>query len=221
MPDSYQRNVIVANKVARILGILAFVLLIILIAIFGFTATSPIIFGVGGFFFFIPYLHKKGFVNLGRMLLCIVPVLVTLIAALLAKTTEPTFTDILYYDARFFLIVFAVVPCLIFSTSESFQLYGSLGIMLLLLMLFDPIHEMFQVGYFQRGFSSSSYYYINYVALIVFFWNCGRGDQLKACGRKDRRVESGIQKRYSRKKYAIVGAIEECREPKSGNTVAK
>jgi signal transduction histidine kinase len=60
------------------------------------------------------------------------------------------------------------VPCLIFDTTEKWRLYGCLVIMIIPLILFDPVHEYFGVGYFQLGFASTSYYYINWVALIVF-----------------------------------------------------
>jgi signal transduction histidine kinase len=90
-------------------------------------------------------------------------------AALLAKLDEPGFTDILYYDTRFMLILIGIVPCLIFRMEDKKSLYGCLTVTFLALSLFDPIHEFFEVGYFQKGFKSSSYYYINYVALITFF----------------------------------------------------
>ncbi|MFN8804963.1 MAG: sensor histidine kinase, partial [Bacteroidota bacterium] len=37
------------------------------------------------------------------------------------------------------------------------------------LAFFDPIHNAFGVGYFQRGFNAPSYYYINYIAITSFF----------------------------------------------------
>lgn len=169
MRDSDQRNVIVANRVANMLGFLAILLFLILVFNFGFTITSPIIFSLSFFFFMITWLNKRGFINLGRTLLCVVPTAITLAAALLSKQNEPNHTDILYYDARFFLVLLAIVPCLIFNTRERILLYGCLGFTFLTLILFDPIHEYFHLGYFQKGFTGRSYYYINYVAAITFF----------------------------------------------------
>src|SRR5688572_22329108 len=169
MLDPTQRNNIVATRVAKIFGGLTFILLFILVALFGPNVNTPIIFGLGVFFFAIGYLIMHGYAKPGKILLCVVPSVLTLAAAILAKLNSSTFTDILYYDSRFILILLAIVPCLIFNTTDKLSLYGSLFAIAALLMVFDPLHEIFNVGYFQRGFSSGSYYYINYVALITFF----------------------------------------------------
>lgn len=168
MLDSRQRNLLVTNSVAMIFGTLCFVLFTILVLSFGFTINSPVILGLSLFFLLIPYLNKKGFINLGRVLLSTLPPAITLMAALFAKIFSTSFTDILYYDARFFLVLLGILPCLIFDTTESSKLFGSLAVVLAMLLLFDPVHEFFDVGYFQKGFKSGSYYYINYVTVITF-----------------------------------------------------
>jgi len=169
MLDLTQRNNIIANRVAKILGGLTFLLLSILVTLFGPNVNTPIILGIGVFFFGIGYSITHGFPKSGKILLCLVPAVLTLIAAILAKLNSSTFTDILYYDARFILVLLGIVPCLIFNTTERLSLYGSLFMIILILMLFDPLHEMYNVGYFQRGFESTSYYYINYVCFLTFF----------------------------------------------------
>jgi signal transduction histidine kinase len=179
MLTSLERNVLVANRIATILGALSFALLIILISAFGANVNSPLIFGLGLFFFLIVFLNKKGFINLGRILLCIIPGAFTLCAAIFAKIFEPSFTDILYYDSRFFLVLFAIVPCLIFDTTEKLQLYGCIGSLLGIVIAFDPVHEVLGVGYYQKGFTGSSYYYINYVTIIAFFGICAGAISLK------------------------------------------
>lgn len=168
MSESSKRNITIANYVAGILGLLAFVLLLILWVSFGPNINTPLIAGIGLFFFSIILLNRKGFDQLGRMALCLIPPQLILAGALLAKLYDPGFTDILYYDARFFIILLSIVPCLIFSTSEYVKLGSSLFVILMSLILFDPIHELLGVGYFQRGFESHSYYYINHAALITF-----------------------------------------------------
>jgi signal transduction histidine kinase len=165
-PD--QQNIAVANRVARIMGVLAFGLCFLLFLLFGANINTPVIFAVGVFFFSIPLLNKRGATNVGRIGLCIVPVIVTISAALLAKLAEPGHSDILYYDSRFFLLLLTVIPCLIFNTSEYYLLYGCLIFNLATLLLFDPVHEFLGVGYYQRGFTGRSYYYINYAAVIAF-----------------------------------------------------
>jgi signal transduction histidine kinase len=169
MLTALERNLLVANRISMILGILSIVLLVILVVAFGTNVNTPLILGLAIFFFLIIYLNKHGYVNSGRILLCVVPGMFTLTAALLAKIHDGTFTDILYYDSRFFLILFAIVPCLVFETSERLRLYGCLSLLLLTLLMFDPVHELFGVGYYQKGFQGTSYYFINYVSALSFF----------------------------------------------------
>jgi len=168
MLEPLQRNILVANRIAVILGVLALLLLVILLTVFGPNINSPLIAGISIFFFSIVFLNNKGFHNTGRVLLCCIPPVFTLYAAILAKVYEPGFTDILYYDSRFFIVMFCIAPCMIFDTTEVRMLYGCLLVILATLLFFDPVHEYFGVGYFQKNFSSSSYYYINYVAFIAF-----------------------------------------------------
>lgn len=197
MLSAHERRVLVANKVAAILGILSFALLVILIAAFGVNINSPIIFGIGVFFFAIILLNKKGFDHEGRILLCVIPAIITLLAAILAKTSDSTFTDILYYDARFFLVLFGIVPCLVFDPTEYFKLYGCLFVILASLVLFDPLHEFFQVGYYQRGFRSTSYYYINYVSVITLFGVVAGAISLKAVIEKAERENADANKQLT------------------------
>ncbi len=179
MLSPLQRNILVANQIAIILGVLTFVLLLILFFAFGPNINTPLIAAMGIFLFSTVLLNKKGYVNIGRILLCIVPSFFTLMAAILAKLYGNGYTDILYYDSRFFLILFAIVPCLIFDTSESLLLYCCLALTMMTLLLFDPIHNYFGVGYFQQGFSGRSYYYINYVTAICFFGTAAGAISLK------------------------------------------
>jgi hypothetical protein len=86
-----------------------------------------------------------------------------------SKIDNEGFTDIFYYDTRFILILFSIAPCLIFKTTENMYLYGSVAVIFSCLILFDPIHELLNVGYLKKGFKSYSYSYINYVCAITFF----------------------------------------------------
>jgi signal transduction histidine kinase len=173
------RNVIIANSIALIFGTLGLFLLLLLLALFGFSVNSPLIFAISSFYFVIIILNSRGFANLGRILLCVVPVILTLVAALTAKLYAVSFTDITYYDARFFLIMLSIVPCLVFSAGENEKLFSCLLLTLGCIILFDPLHEILGVGYYQRGFLSSSYPYINYVTTISFFGITGGAITLK------------------------------------------
>jgi signal transduction histidine kinase len=166
---SKQRNDIVARKIAVIFGILSTIVAAILLILFGVNVNTPVILALALFFFSINFIIGKGYSLTARVLLCTVPAAVTLTATLLAKVYASAFTDIQYYDTRFILILLSVLPSLIFDREETFPLYGSLAFVFILLVGFDPAHEALNVGYFQKGFGSASYYYINYITVITFF----------------------------------------------------
>ncbi len=176
---SAERNILVTNRIARILGTLSILMLAYLLYFFGINVNSPIILSLGVFFFLVPVINKVGFDRIARVLVCVIPVIATLSAAILAKVMERGHTDILFYDARFILMIFSIIPCLIFDTREKWLLYGSLAFVFLSLITFDFLHESVGVGFYQLGFTGRSYYYINIITVVTFLAIAGGGMTLK------------------------------------------
>jgi signal transduction histidine kinase len=176
---SQKRNDIVAKNVAFIFGVLSFTVLAILLGLFKPNINTPIIAGLGIFFFSMRLAIGRGYSVLAKLFLCLLPPLVTFIAAILPKLHSVSFTDILYYDARFILVLLSIIPCLIFDLKERTALIFTLGLILLLIVMFDPVHNWLGVGYFQKGFASRSYYYINYITVISFIGIVGASLTLK------------------------------------------
>lgn len=165
---SQKRNDIVAKNVAFIFGVLSFIFLAILLALFKPNVNTPIIAALGIFFFVIRFAISRGYSIPAKLLLCLVPPVITFMAAILAKVYGRNYTDILYYDARFILVMVSVIPCLIFDLKERVALAVTLTVVFFLIIMFDPVHNWLGVGYFQKGFASRSYYYINYITAITF-----------------------------------------------------
>jgi signal transduction histidine kinase len=165
--DALQRNVKIANLIALIFAILAFVLLLATVWLFGTSVSTPFTLLTSLVYLSVIALNRFGFTNIGRILLCAFLPIVTLYITILLKSTG-THTDILYYDSRIILLASGLVPCLVFHTRERFKLYGLLSFTLVCLVLFDPIHEAFGQGYYQKGFSGVSYFYINHISVIAF-----------------------------------------------------
>jgi signal transduction histidine kinase len=165
--DALQRNVKIANLIALIFAVLTLVLLLVTLWLFGTSASTPFTFLTSLLYLLVIVLNRFGFSNIGRIFLCALLPIITLYVTILLKASG-THTDILYYDSRIILLASGLVPCLVFNARERFKLYGLLSFTLLCLILFDPIHEMFGQGYYQKGFSGESYYYINHISVITF-----------------------------------------------------
>jgi hypothetical protein len=130
--DALQRNVKIANLIALIFAILALVLLLATVWLFGTSVSTPFTILTSLVYLFVIALNRFGFTNIGRILLCVFMPIITLYITILLKTSG-THSDILYYDSRVILLASGLVPCLIFHTRERFKLYGLLSFALLCL----------------------------------------------------------------------------------------
>lgn len=167
VPEGYQQGVSICNILSFFFGIITITLLLILYFLFGWPTSTPFILLTVGLFGSIPAINSR-FYNLGRLLFCLAPVYLVLFISIYIKLASNRFSDIVYYDSRFIILASTILPVLVFKLDERLKLLVCLGSTFLALALFDPIHYLFGVDYFQRGFLTKSYYYINYIALICF-----------------------------------------------------
>lgn len=179
MATLQDRNIEIAVRICFILAGLAALLLVTLLISFGPSISTPFVAGTGVLFLLIIGVIRFGYGDVGRLMLANLPVALTLVTTLAGKIFEPGSSDILYYDSRLILILLSIVPTLIFNLSEITKLYGSLGFTFVVILFFDPIHNYFDVGYYQRGFQGISYYYINYITVFTFLGITGGALTLK------------------------------------------
>lgn len=167
VPESLRTAVYITNILTSVLAALTLILFGILFSLFGWKPTSILIISIALIFGLIPVINKSNY-NFGRLLFCLVPVFVTFGISLYGKLTVPEQSYITYFDVRFIILVTTILPAIVFTIEEKWKITICMGSTLLCLLLFDPIHNAFDLGYFQRGFTARSYYYINYIAFISF-----------------------------------------------------
>jgi signal transduction histidine kinase len=143
-------------------------ILIIFYSVFGWLSTLPYILDVAGLFLFVPVINYWGNHRIGRMLFCLIPVWLTMFVTLYFKLVEDPQTYILYFDSRFILMATPILPGIVFRLEEKAQLFICMGSSVVAMLLYDPIHELFGAGYFQKGFNDPSYYYISYISAVAF-----------------------------------------------------
>lgn len=157
-----------ANYLALVFSVLVIGLAVILVWLFGWNTTTPMVLAVAAIFWLVIVLNRRGHLDAGRLLFCLTPVVLTLVISLMGKFTQEKQSYIIYFDARFLLLATCVLPAIVFDFDERKKLLACLGITFLCLMLFDPIHNLLGVGYYQMGHTVTSYYYINYITFISF-----------------------------------------------------
>lgn len=73
-----------------------------------------------------------------------------------------------YFEFRMMLVSSSIFPFIIFRLREKNQLLTALAINFLCLILYDPIHSLFGVGYFDLNMNDPNYYFLNFVFVACF-----------------------------------------------------
>ena len=168
VPHHLRQLVYVTNILALILSGLTFILFSILFYFFGWVASFKFIISVGLIFLGVIFLNKRSW-NAGRLIFCLAPVWMTIFITMYGKTVNFNQSYIGYFDSRLILVATTILPAIVFRLSERVKVSICLVSTFICLILFDPLHNLVGVGYFQRGFDARAYYYINYIALISYF----------------------------------------------------
>ena len=168
------RNIIAANSIAWIVAGVAGLLAMLHSMLVSFDLAGWMVVAISTLLLTIPFISKAGYVNLSRFLLVLITVLGTLAVTITRKYYGTGIPDLgTYYQPRVILIIFCAIPLTIFNFNERLSLFGSSAFGLLALLLFDPVHELFGVGYYQEGYQSENYYITNLYFLFAYLFFIG------------------------------------------------
>jgi signal transduction histidine kinase len=167
VPESFRQGVYITNILTLLFSVLTFFLFCTLFFLFGWSATSGYIIAIAALFILIVFINRS-YYNVGRLLFCLSPVYMTLLVSLYGKQAEPHHSYITYFDARYIILATTILPAIIFNLKERIKIGVCLTSTFICLMLFDLIHSVLGLGYYQRGFDVLSYSYINYITLVSY-----------------------------------------------------
>ncbi|HRE66048.1 MAG TPA: HAMP domain-containing sensor histidine kinase [Cyclobacteriaceae bacterium] len=204
VPESLRQSVYITNILSSIFAVLALILFGILFVMFVWTGTSIFIILVAVIFGLVPLINRVNH-DVGRLLFCLVPVYVTFGISLYGKIKVPEQSYITYFDIRFIILVTTILPAIAFVIEEKWKMVVCLVSTLACLLLFDPVHNAFGLGYFQRGFTARSYYYMNYITLVSFLVLSSGIIVLKIItGRAEAQVKKSVQELNSSNQLLMV-----------------
>ncbi len=169
VPKYYERQIVITNILAIIFCFVTIGVAGIYYALFGVNVATWLFIVEAVVFLSVPFLIKVDY-NVGRLVLCVTPALMTFaitIALKLALTSTPSY--IVYLDSRFIILATVILPVIVFRLQEKNYIYISLLCSAFCIVLFDPVHELFGVGYYQVGYTELAYRYLNYVVCTIFF----------------------------------------------------
>lgn len=168
-PKYYERQILITNILAVIFCLVTIGVAALYYAFFGSVISFWLLIIEALLFLLIPFVVKVDY-NLGRLSLCVVPTVMTMLVTIALKMSiagQPSY--IVYLDSRFILLATVVMPVIVFRLQEKRFIYLSLLCSAFCIILFDPLHEVFGVGYYQLGLTEISYKYLNYVVCTIFF----------------------------------------------------
>lgn len=169
VPKRYQKQVLITNILAFLFSWVTLGIFLLYYLTLGWLSTLFYILLVAVLFLFIPAVNQWISHRLGRVAFCVIPVWLTMAITIYFKIEDTQgLTFIPYFDSRFILMAATILPGIVFRLEERPQLIICLGSTSLFFYLYDPIHELFGAGFFQRGFTDPSYNYINYIGGVTY-----------------------------------------------------
>ena len=163
------RHVIICNRVSLTFVILSSFLILIAFNFFGWILTVYLGILLLPFFLVPIILNRLGYTYASRIYLITVANVLPLIASIADKFDVPgQLEQFQYFHLRLILVAISVFPFVLFRLSErSGWIYG-LVLNYACLLLFDPLHELVGVGFYQMGLISPNYYFLNFIMILVF-----------------------------------------------------
>lgn len=160
--------------------------------------------------FLIPVLvNFLGYTTASRVLLSWNMPLQALIFSVYNKSTGLDFQTSHYIGIQFSIMASSVVPFLMFRFKDTFLLLLSLAVPLLALVFFDPVHNLFGVGYHQKGLHETGYELTLMRVLIGFIIITGSSFFLKRAIEKKEAVNKRLIDDLEEKNKMILGQLHE------------
>lgn len=166
------RSIILSNQLAIIMALLAIVVTAILVYLFSYDITTSLLILAIVSFLSVPVFNHFRWPNFSRLMLSLSVPVYAIVISLASKFNAPT-EMYEFFDSRIFILISSIVPVIIFPIENRTKIALSLLVSFLLLVLYDPIHNLLGVGFYQKGFISEYYYFINVVTTTSYIFLVG------------------------------------------------
>lgn len=174
LPDWLNRNVRVTNCIALITGTVVGLLAMTYPVFFNYDPVIWVLFAMTVLLVLVPSVSKIGKIDLSRFLLIFYTIAGTLTVTICRKYWADGISGLeTFYQPRAAILIFSIIPFIIFSLREKRALMFSATLGLFALMLFDPIHNIMGVGYYQLGYADAYYYNTNFIFFFLYLFLLG------------------------------------------------
>ena len=173
------RCIVLTNRIA--LSAIFFSILFFLLTLLqtGWNTSAPLFLLSGVVFAATLLLNAKGYTTASRLLISLYIPFVTLALSIVSKVSLDKIEVFRFYDARFMLLVSAILPFIIFQWKEIKLLLIGLSGSFLCLLFFDQVHYLADVGYSQVHLIDKNYAFINLIGIVCYILFVGITSILK------------------------------------------
>ncbi len=173
-PESTKRGILLSNQVGLVLFGLSCILLTLYLIYYPVNVITFAIPFVGIFCLLCIVLNAIGLTSLSRIFISVfVPIAGIAFSIYAKKVSADSGFDVNYFTYRFVILAASTLPAIMFSTREKLLLVGCLIFNLMVLVVYDPVHYYFEVGYTESGIDYRTYEFTNFVIIIAFFVELG------------------------------------------------
>lgn len=168
-PFQHRRNIILTNRISLLIAAFTFMLCILSTTAFGWIYSSQLALGFTLLFLFPLILNRLGFITLGRVFLSTIVSLASIVVSIVDKFDYFQLEEFQYFEFRLTLLTATLFPFILFRLKEVRFWAIALGVNFLCILLYDPFHNWFGVGYYQKGFTGPNYFFLTFMTLSAFF----------------------------------------------------
>jgi signal transduction histidine kinase len=169
---SEKRGIVLSNQISLIISGLSILLFFAYEHWYGWNVVTAAIPLVGLLCLLTIVLNRKGYHALSRVWTSLaIPILATVISIYAKSIYYQQQQELDYFTFRFLILSCCVLPFVLFSLKEQKLLFLTALFGLSILILHDPLHAAFDVGYHQNDLiflATSSYYFTNVVIGITY-----------------------------------------------------
>jgi signal transduction histidine kinase len=168
-PVQQRRTVTLTNRISILISGFTFSLCILSVLAFGWIYSSQVAFGFTLLFLLPLAFNRMGYNTIARVFLSLIVSLASIIVSVIDKLDYFQLEEFQYFQFRLTLLTATLFPFILFRLQEIRYWSVALIVNLLCILLYDPIHNWFNVGYYQKGFSSPNYFFLTFMTLSAFF----------------------------------------------------
>ena len=169
MTSLLQRRIILTNQISIILATLLFLKILVLSIKLQLFANASVLFVLFLFLLFVPFLNKKGFINITRFIISIMLPIIIVAASTYGRIASETGKDIVFHLVPIVLIIASlVVPLILIDYRKKGYFLLTLFVYFICLASYNKLQSMLGVGIEHANLETNTYFIATWISILAF-----------------------------------------------------